>query len=286
MRWPIMHHIPKAPMGFHQRGFLASDITDAISKIRQEYAEWFRFLDELNADSMAILWAFKPKSDNEQHLVAAVLFCRAVQSYQGAIMMAERGMITEARTLVRNCAETAFALGAIALDRSFLGELIDGHFKHTANLARAYLEEQDLFTRLTAQNVLALKQQIADIEAEYPEESPKGINWKSVAKRVGMTILYNTVYRDTSSDAAHVTLDALNRHIIADEEENIKSLKFGPDDVDLESTLSIAVSALLHAMNGVVLISGSEPFALTQNTYTERWKHMRLASLERERNDK
>lgn len=272
-------------MEFRQHGFLASDLVIAVGETRRKFATWFALLDDLNAQAMKMLWAFKPKVDDERHLVGTLLFCRAVQAYQGAILMAERGMIAEARTLIRNCAESAFALGAIALDRSFLEEMIDGHFKHTQKLTQIYLTEPELFARLSSQNVLTLQQHLAEIKAEYPEQSPKKINWQSISKRVGMTVLYNTVYRDTSADAAHVTLDALNRHLIADDDANIKSLKFGPDEVDLESTLSIAISALLHAMNGVVLISESEPFAQIQKDFTERWRETRLSNPRQERSD-
>ena len=39
--------------------------------------------------------------------------------------MAERGMIAEARSLVRSCAETAIAIGCLAIDDKFVDALIE-----------------------------------------------------------------------------------------------------------------------------------------------------------------
>jgi hypothetical protein len=46
-------------------------------------------------------------SGSEQLLVMLQFFVRATSNYQGAIILAERGMTVEARILARACLETA-----------------------------------------------------------------------------------------------------------------------------------------------------------------------------------
>jgi hypothetical protein len=44
--------------------------------------------------------------------------------YQGAALLAERGMTVEARTLARSTLEGAFYLGAVANDPTFVDKLV------------------------------------------------------------------------------------------------------------------------------------------------------------------
>jgi hypothetical protein len=59
--------------------------------------------------------------------LASLLYRRALQSFQGAVLMAERGMIADALTLVRSCAETAIARGSVAGDEKFVDALVEAH---------------------------------------------------------------------------------------------------------------------------------------------------------------
>ena len=71
--------------------------------------------------------------------------------------------------------------------------------------------------------------------------------------------LYNTVYRSTSGDAAHTSLDALNRQIRVDASGDIAGMKFGPSSDDLSVTVSDAISVLgfaLHAVADLFQITG------------------------------
>jgi hypothetical protein len=68
-----------------------------------------------------------------------------------------------------------------------------------------------------------------------------------------MTDLYLTVYRKTSGDAAHVTLNALDRHVVSDASGNLVGFHFGPFPKDTVDTLSSAIAALYHATEARLL---------------------------------
>jgi hypothetical protein len=73
----------------------------------------------------------------------------------------------------------------------------------------------------------------------------------ALADRAGLTWLYNTVYRTSSSDAAHTTLDALTVHVRADATGDILGLSFGPRIENLGDTLVDAMNCLLLSMHAV-----------------------------------
>jgi hypothetical protein len=69
---------------------------------------------DLNSIAQQLLREFQGKDD--QTLWAALLFVRGLSSFQAAIMLAERGMVQDARTIVRSCFETVFCFGALDKD--------------------------------------------------------------------------------------------------------------------------------------------------------------------------
>jgi hypothetical protein len=75
----------------------------------------------------------------------------------------------------------------------------------------------------------------------------------------------------TSGDAAHVSPNALDRNVRADEHGKIVGLLFQPETRDLERALSFATDALLHAMRAVVRLSRREEFDRIVNSYIDRW---------------
>jgi hypothetical protein len=75
----------------------------------------------------------------------------------------------------------------------------------------------------------------------------------------------------TSGEAAHVSPNALDRHVQADEHGKIVGLLFQPETRDLERALSFATNALLHAMQAVTRLFRREEFDRTVKSYIDRW---------------
>jgi hypothetical protein len=233
-------------MSFAQFGFLQADEASRIAHVRQRYAAWFAFIDKLNRLAMSVMSREAPRVPEE--LFAATLYARAVTMFQGAVLLAERGMGAEARTLVRGCAETAIALGCVRNDSTFICRLGEDHDKYriaAANDLLRQLPETD--PNISAEQRAALRRVIAEMSSQYQAPHPLRINWADAAIAANMTDLYLTVYRQTSSDAAHVGLRSLDRHVATDASDNIVGFRFHPDIDGTADTLSPAIAALLHA---------------------------------------
>lgn len=72
---------------------------------------------------------------------------------------------------------------------------------------------------MTAQELDAIRAVIVEIDKNRPnvkdlKKDPVGI--AALAEQAGVNALYNVVYRSTSGDAAHTSIDALDRHIRVD----------------------------------------------------------------------
>lgn len=211
---------------------------------------------------MRVLPNVKADQSSNQQLVAAALYGRMLASFQAAFLLAEWGLLADARTVVRGAAETAIVLAGIVKDEAVCDLLIDRHFWHHQKLRQAWLNDPEAVATMTAQEVDAVKTVIADADAEHPKAralKTDPIAIATLAQQTGFTALYNAVYRSASGDAAHTSIDALNRHIRADDQANITGLKFGPDVSDLPATVSDAMSVLAHALHAV-----TEHFKLAQ----------------------
>src|SRR5260221_13297977 len=101
-------------MAFDDDGFLSPDLVAWTATIRTEFKDWFELVESFNRDAMKVLWSIKPSLSKNQQLVAALLYGRALQWFQGTVLMLERGLISHAVTLVLSCAATAISIGGCA----------------------------------------------------------------------------------------------------------------------------------------------------------------------------
>lgn len=236
------------------QGYLSTNLAVSIANLRRDFAPWFDVAERFNALAMRTLPNVKAATNNNQQVVAATLYGRALTSYQAALLLAERGLIADARTVVRAAAETVIVLSAVAKDAGVCDLLIDRHVWHYVKMLRAWLKDPQAMAQMTPVETAALKKVLADIEEQFPKaktlmRDPVAV--AVLAEKAGVMALYNTVFRSTSGDAAHTTLDTLNRHIRADANGDITGMQFGPSGDDLAVTLSDAISVLSFALHAV-----------------------------------
>jgi hypothetical protein len=241
-------------MPFEHSGFLSSD-APWVSQIRTQQKPWFDLTEKLNRLAMSVLLRGVPKAPEELYI--ATLYARAVTMFQGAVLLAERGMAAESRTLVRGCAETAIALGCTRRDKTFPRQLDDDHERHRVALANDLLNnlpEDDPNVSATQRD--DLRRLVAEISAQYAPSGPRKINWAVASSKAAMIDLYMTVYRQTSSDAAHVSLRSVDRHVVSNASGTITGFQFRPYPEEVADTLSMAIAGLFHATEAKLLDLG------------------------------
>lgn len=260
---------------FDKQGFLSHHELDAWEdNIRNAHPDWFRLVDDLNQEAMRICRALQPAVTDNRQLLAVMLYYRALQSFQGAVLLAERGMPADALTLVRSCAESAIALGGVAHDKVFIEALISSYNKHRKTFINTYINDSGLSNELTNEQ----KEYGKALVEQLNTGAPQGFTWDALAKKpeVGMADLYNTVYRSTSGDAAHATLPALDRHVCTNTEGKLERLVFQPDARDVEQTFSMAVCSLLNAMEQLNYVV---PVGDAVAEYMKRWSALAIPQL-------
>jgi len=186
----------------------------------------------------------KVPADDNQKFLAAVLFIRGLSNYEGVILLVERGMTTEARTLTRSCFETVFCLGAVCKDATFADKFIRDAAARRRKMAKVLLGTPDGSSGLEREHKEKLERFLEGQAASGIESEPLII--ADAARRAGVAGIYDLFYRSLSNDAAHPSVTALNRHVEANEGREVTGLKFGPNVSDVEDTLAAACTACIY----------------------------------------
>jgi hypothetical protein len=232
---------------FQQSGFLSPMVED-VAAIRAEFSEWFKLLARCNRLGMRMVAAIEMPLGSPARTIQAALFFRTLQSFQAAILLAERGMLADARSALRACAESTILHERLAADAGFtelMGENADYYRRVMAKMLLTNPRTRELFS---PQEVADIEQEVSTIEERYAPRLPGKITLANELKSPKAASIYNMVYRQMSLDAAHPTLNALCRHI----EESTRLMTFGPQQHDMVNTLGglIQVMGFLIASVG------------------------------------
>jgi hypothetical protein len=103
-------------------------------------------------------------------------------------------------------------MAALSKDESVGDLLVKRHFYHHRKLRTAWLSDPRAVAEMTAEQVDAVKSAIADIDKNHPESKRDPFVLGKIEGDGQLIALYNAVFRAASGDAAHISLDALNRH--------------------------------------------------------------------------
>jgi hypothetical protein len=174
-------------MSINEQGFLSPDITAWIDKHHAKNRAWFNHAIDLNSLAQQLLLELPIYDDAS--LLVALLFVRGLSSFQAAILLTERGMTQDARTVVRSCIETVIYLGAHLKNRDFV-----------AKLEKANLHSKKTFANAQRSVSFPLAGEVAEKidhfleELERSGEKPERLNLEEIAKSAGLADLYKVSY--------------------------------------------------------------------------------------------
>lgn len=190
---------------FDQNGFAGTSVADLRTRMRAEHASLFRFADQCARLALEIA-ALIPLARANRQIVVSQFFARALSHFQGALMLAERGMAIESLTLSRSLLETCFVMLAIGENAVTPGELLS----------------HDDAMRLKHANVLRKSKDYPNVEPyratldAYAERvaGAKEIGFYEFAPRGKALATYDGLYRHLSNHALHATLSAVDDYLV------------------------------------------------------------------------
>ena len=216
-------------MSIEEEGFFSPWLSDFVVKHRTENADWFPYAEKLNRTAQRLLLSTSVtvNSSFDAKLFARLLFTRVLSNFQGAVLLSERGMIVEARTLARSCLESTFCLAATAKgDSEFLHEMFLEDMNSRKKLANWLLRRDHLLEHVEGAAENRLREFVGNLDKDLAKFSPRGI--EDMAKRGDIHNMY-LYYRILSGEAAHPTFTALMRYIGDEGDQTNLPILWGPD---------------------------------------------------------
>jgi hypothetical protein len=259
-------------MSFEIDGFFSPEIERFRKAVRtsEPFKAWFDYALGLNRIGFDLLRQASSPSTDPRLFAMHGHFVRAHQSFQGALVLAERGLIPDMRTLVRSGVESAIAIHPLANDPGFVDKMVEAHHMHQRKVARIVLDTPAYLASYSPEEVAAMHAAIAEAgaleatleaaaiaEANAAGTIPKkrklqDIEWAATAMKY-CPDLYQLLYRMLSSDGTHATINSLNRFVETDVTGRITAFKVAPDTTGLVEAVSAAC---------LLFIWAAEPFAV------------------------
>jgi len=231
---------------FLEEGFVSSETRDCISEIREANQELFKLAEDLNRLLMRIAHAATDAAKTNLQSPASVsvrLVLRAVGTFQSVLLLAERGLVADARTLVRSCLEDAFALAALMDDpEEFICKYVDD-FNGATKRQLKFVTDRKL-------GDAALIKSLTD---KY-NDTPKGdsLSPSDLAKKSPLDIQY-LMYQRLSNDSAHPSATSLAHHAYKHPDKSGWCYAWQIADGESNAaTLHTAIQAVLPVAVGIV----------------------------------
>jgi hypothetical protein len=226
--------------GFEEAGFLSRRAKRGIHEMRAANRPWFDLAYDVNTALMTIATRAMDvaKGHNwSQEAVAVRLLLRTSQSFQGAILLSERGMVSPARALVRTIVEDSFCAAALVDKPDEIIQMLRDDSDASRRGQATFISEQQL-----GDDPAVLAKLQAAIQAM--DKKPR-INWREMAKRGPMLPQYLN-YQRLSDGAVHTSAASLDRHIARRPDKQGWAYRVGPGEPgDIAATLHRAVLAAM-----------------------------------------
>ena len=107
-------------MSIDDQGFLSeTDIMQYRDQIRQQYTQYFDLIHRVNTLCQQAKFQLDGTSINSQNRMAVYLMIKLLGDTQGAVLLVERGLASQARALLRAACETCIILARVCQDQQF-----------------------------------------------------------------------------------------------------------------------------------------------------------------------
>lgn len=241
-----------------EKGFLSKEIQNWIDKHRNEHKEWFSLIENINILAQKLMLSLEPLTDDGQKVIVTILFARILSHFQGVVLLAERGMVPESRSLLRGMLDATFAEVALSKHKNLVQVFVDDDLWQRIKCMNSFMALPKTIKKHHRIGNTKLKNQVNEIQKEIDEKNIKPLTTEFLAQKAEMLPYYNTLFVMLCS-STHSRARDLEQYLVDKESSEIESLRWGPDAANIEDILQPACDLLFIAARGISnLFNGSE----------------------------
>ncbi len=241
---------------FRDEGFIAPVLEDVCRHHREMYPEEFslafdvnRLAQKLYMDSTLLV---KGLDRRDAICLGLQIVPRCLSAYQGALLLAQRGMNVEALTLARSIYEAAFWLGYL---EKAPGEAVPALFGDTIFNELRLLKASKKIPLIDATTVSLIDGRIAEYEKAIVVEGypNKSVSIPTLASKSGMDSVYPQ-YRQLCGEAAHTSLKSILQYVNVDDDGQNNGYVIGPDK-DIPRTLVYCIWPMIMVIEAIRMLA-------------------------------
>ncbi|OPX97360.1 MAG: hypothetical protein A4E60_03283 [Syntrophorhabdus sp. PtaB.Bin047] len=240
---------------YHSHGFIGQQIHSWVKATKRTHKPLFELAERINADCYQSLGSVTIDSGSLRQTLIACLFARCLELFQASYILVSHGMSPSGSVTLRALLEATFVLCATAKDDAALeAYVIDGE-REKLRVARKLLADKD--STLSEDRLDVIRGIQNELDEKMKEQKIMKFSTEDFAIKAGLHSWYLTAYAKTSW-AVHTTIRDMERHIVLDDEEKLKSITFIPTDEGTVDVLSTACTAMIISLGELLSLFGAD----------------------------
>ena len=236
-------------MELDDNGFLGRSVEKWSGEFKKKHRPLLDRCEQLNRDAYSLLYSVEVHTEDGREIIVERLFMRAVEFYQAAILLLEKGMQTSAKGNVRSLLESVFILRAVAkCDEMLKAYIKQDECKRLKLINKAQHNKTPNLELLQQENLDPIKN---EINRTIEEEEIKRISTEEFSRRANMHDWYVDIYSSWLSPATHSSVRDLEKDLVLTEQGEMLGLRCGPEDSEAPSLLAHASHCLIMGFPAV-----------------------------------
>ena len=215
-------------------GFLGEGADNWSHVFKNDHRSLLDRCERLNRDAHSLLFSVKIDTKDQREVIIKCLFVRALEFYQAAILLIEKGMQLSAKGVLRCLLEAIFLLRAVDKDGTALQEYVaSDETERLKTLNKAQHNDTPNMQLLQKENLNEIK---GEIKQRIDEKGIKSVSIEDYARKAGMHNWYVDIYPSLSM-AAHSSPRDLEQHLLLGSGGQVRELQYGPTDSEASGLL-------------------------------------------------
>jgi hypothetical protein len=211
-------------MSLDVQGFLSPEIEQHRTTIRDRHASHVGLFERINRYCQDKKYALTPNNRNGQEVLATCLYIKLLNDVQAVFILSERGLCSQARSMLRVSLDCLIVLGKTCKEHEFFREYIRHGEDSRLRLLNAIRKSPpNRMVELREEITLTLLKSIKDFIGGLGKRNAE--NW---ANDVGLSDMYLSTWRLFSGDV-HSTPPVVDNYLMLNEEGEAISFVWGPD---------------------------------------------------------
>ena len=232
-------------------GFLSKDIGKYKKEHKRKNERIFQLCETLNKYAHAIMWKIKVTNEYLPEILSACAYVRVMSNFQSIIILAEYGLINEAKIILRSLVEGMFLMIAITKDKEYSQKIVEQDILEREKTYKAI--RRNIIAgihKLEKPTLDEIEEKIETLKLEIEKKNIKKINKRDLSIAAGLESYYDTIYH-LLSGIVHINPRDLEQYLDLTEDRKIREIKWGPDIEEIEDILFSAVETMVFVLQSI-----------------------------------